>query len=182
MTWLIIAIILAAAFGPITKMMPSKKERRLSALRLKARTCGLVVEIRRLAAVNPEAHQRVSAGGKLRDASFDCAAYGLHFSGDSGGVERWQILRDVQQSRNSPTPGWTWQLRSETKTGFWQAMQVVLATLPEDCLAVEFDDSIVRCYWLEQIENDHDVGKKIEIIRCALHKIVEILLGRGEQS
>jgi hypothetical protein len=74
MTWLIIGLILLAAFGPVLWLVPSRKDRHLSALREQARLEGLVVELRRLPKLQPSAHERVTAGGRVKKPVQECAA------------------------------------------------------------------------------------------------------------
>ena len=47
MTWLLIILVLVVAFGPVLWLVPSKRDKRLAALRSRARSAGLIVEMRR---------------------------------------------------------------------------------------------------------------------------------------
>ena len=53
MTWLLIILVLVVAFGPVLWLVPSKRDKRLSALRSRARSEGLIVEMRRIPKPNP---------------------------------------------------------------------------------------------------------------------------------
>ena len=77
MTWIVIALVLLMAFGPVLWLVPSKRDRRLARLRTEARQEGLSVEIRQIPKTNPSAAERVSAGGEIRDPVRTCAAYVL---------------------------------------------------------------------------------------------------------
>ena len=76
MTWLVIVVVLAAAFAPVAYMMPSKRERALADLRMVARREGLEVDVTYLPKLDAEPHERVSASGKAREARLDCVSYG----------------------------------------------------------------------------------------------------------
>ena len=53
MTWLLIILVLVVAFGPVLWLVPSKRDKRLSALRSRARAEGLIVEMRRIPKPDP---------------------------------------------------------------------------------------------------------------------------------
>ena len=176
--WFVIIIILAAAFGPISRMVPTPRERRLTALRLKARTSGLIVEIRRLAYANPKPEHRVSSGGKLRDASRDCAAYSLILENNPREIPGWLLLRfDGEQASVafSPVSGWKLDKYLTLPAVFWLEVEQILGTLPKDSLAVEVEAGKVTCYWLESGSID-DVDQDIETLLHCLQKLKSLIV------
>ena len=77
MVWIVIALVLIAAVGPVFYLLPTKASRRQAALRTAARQAGLVVEIASVPKPDAQAAELVSSGGEPRDAKIDCAAYRL---------------------------------------------------------------------------------------------------------
>ena len=178
MVWFVIIIILAAAFGPISKMIPTPRERRLSALRLKARTSGLVVEIRRLVYADPKPEHRVSSGGKLRDASRECVAYSLILGSAPREIPNWLLLRiegEPSSAAYSPVPGWKLDKYVSLSAEFWVDVEQVLDTLPQDSLALEVETGKVTCYWLETGSID-DVDIEIDRLVSSLRELERIVL------
>ncbi|MBV1906313.1 MAG: hypothetical protein KUG75_09575 [Pseudomonadales bacterium] len=177
MIWIVIIIVLAAAFGPISRMMPTPRERQLSALRLKARSCGLVVEIRRLVYADPKPEHRVSAGGKLRDKARDCAAYSLFMDSPDREIPAWQLLKTVEEDGyvdDSPIKGWKWQVRAKMPQTFWQAMKTHMASLPDDCLSLEVSAGKVTCYWQEKTTPEK-LDETVEAIALTLHSMAMLI-------
>jgi len=171
--WFVIVVILAAAFGPISRMIPTPRERRLTALRLRARTRGLVVEIRRLAYANPKPEHRVSSGGKLRDASRDCAAYSLILESIPQDMPSWLLLRFDGQpvsAEYSPVPGWKLDKHILLPAGFWAQVGRVLCDFPKDSLAVEVGAGKVSCYWAES-GSIEDVNANIDTLLQSLQEL-----------
>ena len=58
MVWIIIIVVLLVAFGPVLYLLPTKKDRRLAALRQQARLVGFVVELKPVRKLNPDARDR----------------------------------------------------------------------------------------------------------------------------
>lgn len=75
MVWIIVGVILIAAFGPIFYLRPSPRDKQIAKAREAARRAGLIVEMQRLDKLNATAPEKVSAGGKARDASYEVATY-----------------------------------------------------------------------------------------------------------
>ena len=151
MTWIIIGIVLVAAFGPVLWLMPSKKDRRLTAIRGCARQEGLLVELRRIPKVNPEAFERVSAGGRIKQPVVECAAYMLPLAQKLAHLPQWRLLRD--ETSESPRTGWTFDAESPSQTEYLAETLAIfdaaLCKLPADVLAVEVSFRTLAFYWLE---------------------------------
>ena len=153
MTWLIIGVILLAAFGPVLWLLPSPRDRHLSALRQQARKEGLVVELRRLPKLDAAPEERVSAGGKLREPLVECMAYSHVLGRRLQMLGAWRVLRYDQEPDEKIPQGWIIDpvmraARPEVdRVREW--LQPLLSALPEDVVALEFTGSAVGAYWLE---------------------------------
>lgn len=151
MVWVIIVLILIVAFGPILWLMPSRRERRLSALRQRAYRHGMRVDLRRLPGRDVAPEERVTAGGRALDTSREHAAYVMPLERRLRMLPGWRVLRGGQGT--SAVPGWTFEpgkrpdhprlgVMLDTLTPF-------LAGLPDDVAAVECDAHTLSAYWLE---------------------------------
>ena len=103
MVWIVIALVLIAAVGPVFYLMPTKASRRQAALRTAARQAGLVVEIASVPKPDAQAAELVSSGGEPRDAKIDCAAYRLPLARRLVQAPRWMLLRSA---RGEPVSRW----------------------------------------------------------------------------
>ncbi len=155
MTWLLIFLVLVVAFGPILWLVPSKRDKRLAALRSRARSEGLIVEMRRIPKPDPRPEERVSAGGKARDPVIECASYGLPLARGLKYLPAWRLVR--QRAEDGPDPFAEWQYDQRPKGDgreFLDAVlpraEVLLDSLPEDVAALEVSARMVLAYWLEK--------------------------------
>ena len=151
--WVIVALGLLVAFGPIFWLMPSRRDRQLARLRETARRAGLVVELVRVPALDAKPEERVSAGGVARDAQRPCAAYRLPVHGLDEAAPGWFLLRDATGA--DPLPGWTRHperpsrgLPSDTGA-YWTRVARAVAALETRCVALECTPAGVTWYWLE---------------------------------
>ena len=117
MSWMLIALLLLVAFGPVLWLVPSKRDRRLTALRARARAEGMLVEIRRLPKPDPTPQDRVSSGGKVRDPVIETASYGYPMKRKLTHLPTWRVVRRAveSQSAHDPLPGWSYRLASERR-------------------------------------------------------------------
>lgn len=166
MTWILIALVLVIAFGPVLWLVPSKKDRRLAALRARARQEGLVVDIRRLPKRDASAEERVSAGGRIREPVMECAAYGRMFSKKLRFLPGWRLLRRPAEGKPDPLPDWQYDLRPKGEgRAHLDAMLAraagCLAHLPDDVIGLEVDARSVQAYWLEKPGSTVDTVAKL---------------------
>lgn len=151
--WLIVALGLLVAFGPIVWLMPSKRDRQLAKLREAARRAGLVVELVRVPVLDARPEERVSAGGVARDAQRSCTAYRLPVHGVDDVAPGWFVLRDAAGA--DPLPGWTRHPERRPRGlpsdagPYWTRVGRAVATLEERCVALECTPASVTWYWLE---------------------------------
>ncbi|MDH3663079.1 MAG: hypothetical protein OEU92_24160 [Alphaproteobacteria bacterium] len=163
MTWIIITLILLAAFGPVLWLVPSKRDRQLSAVRDQARREGLVVELRKVPKLNPSADERVSAGGRVKEPVVDCTAY-IHTLGRRlSYLPSWRLLRgqDAHNSRGEdhrqPRPGWAFdpEFKPDLAAGrvafdaSLAGLEHLFQGMPADVVAVELGVRSLTVYWLE---------------------------------
>lgn len=167
MTWLIIIVVLAAAFAPVAYMMPSKRDRALSDLRMIARREGLEVDVTHLPKLNAEPHERVSASGKARDARLDCVSYGWRLPRRQMAPVRFRLLRD----ENSEFPlhsGSPWELdrafapatKPAPSTDYWRVLDEIEALLPADTLGLAVTDDFVLFYWKERLSREQQAEQQ----------------------
>lgn len=151
MVWFVILLILLVAFGPLMWLMPTRRERRLAALRQSAYGLGMRVELARLPRLDPTPQQRVSAGGRALDTSVPCTAY-LHPLPRR--LKRLPTLRLLRGEHGQPAvAGWSFERGAKpahpSLDAALDAVQPTLASLPEDVLALEWRTHDVAAYWLE---------------------------------
>lgn len=155
MTWIIIVVVLLVAFGPVFWLVPSRKDKRLAALRSRARADGLLVDIRRLPKLNPNPEDRVSAGGRVREPTVECAAYGRMFARKLRYLPGWRILRAPPEGEPDPFADWQYDQRP---TGEGRAylgamlplVRTALDRLSDDVIGFEVEPRGTFAYWLEK--------------------------------
>ncbi|MCZ6644547.1 MAG: hypothetical protein O7G86_02950 [Gammaproteobacteria bacterium] len=151
MAWIIIGLVLLVAFGPVFWLLPSKRDKRLSALRQAARLAGLTVELRHLPKLNPEPEERVSAGGKVREPVIDCAAYSWNMTRKLRVLPELRLLRGTLGT--TALPGWVFDPKRKPRRDHVDLLLETLAsfieTLPEDALGFEVSERQLVCYWQE---------------------------------
>ena len=158
MTWLIILVVLAAAFAPVAYMMPTKRERALTDLRMLARREGLEVDVTQLPKLAALPHERVSAGGKTRDPRIDCVSYGRRLNKAQIVPVRYRLLR-AAGTEYPIIPGSAWELDRHFKAAtrpvpapdYWQFLGEIEPLLPKDVLGLAVTDDFVLLYWLERL-------------------------------
>jgi hypothetical protein len=156
MTWIIIGLILLAAFGPVLWLVPSKRDRHLSALRDQARREGLVVELRRLPKLNPTADERVTAGGRVKQPAVECTAYMKTLRRRLGILPAWRLLRG--EASPQVRPGWQFdpEIKPDLRDGdeaFQAALQcldLLFDRVPGDVIGIELTSRALILYWLER--------------------------------
>jgi len=183
MTWLIIIAILAAAFAPIAYMMPSKRDKYLSNLRMIARREGLEVDVTRLPKLDAEPHERVSAGGVAREALAECVSYGIRLPKSDGPTLRYRLLH-TPDAQWPVLPDSAWQLddgftaagvdQPRVGDSYWDILAVLEPLLPQDRLGLAINGDFALFYWRERLaEEGIEPAEAIANIRRMLNKIVK---------
>ena len=153
LAWFIIGIVLVAAVGPIFWLLPSKRDRIQGRLRAAARHAGLTVEIAELPKVEARAEERVSAGGKPRDATIRCVAYRLALPRRLPDAPGWLLLRSSRESRF--VAGWTTLTPPHrlpaAQAPYWRDVAAIINALPGGCAAVEAGIRHISWYGRERL-------------------------------
>ena len=93
MTWLVVALALVLAIGPVLYLLPSKSDQYLSTLRLQARKIGLNIQMGQVPKLDPSAEDRVTAGAQVKVAESPCAGYQLPFGRRCEGLSELRLIR-----------------------------------------------------------------------------------------
>ncbi len=185
MSWLVIIIVLAAAFGPIAYLLPSKSDRALAELRRLARAKGLEVAVTRVPKLAAAAHERVSAGGVPRQPTLDCVSYALRLPATPDKPCQWRVLR-TRETSYEIAPGWeldrTFSRDSTPLPGaYWQILHEITPRLPADAVALAVTESASLCYWLESVKAV-DAASQVAALRTELVKLNEHHLAWDAQN
>jgi hypothetical protein len=173
-TWLIVGLLLIAAFGPILWLLPTRTDRRLARMRARARTLGLQVQMVPIPKRNAAPNEVVTSGGKRKSATLLCAAYRRALPRTSSYLPLWKVDRDARGG-DGPLPGWVWDVRpAGAEAAALAVVWPLLAALPEDVLAVEATRHDVACYWSERA-TDPDAEKAVDSLAFSLQPIVDLL-------
>ena len=179
MTWIIIVLVLAMIIGPVMYLVPSAKDKRLTALRAAARKVGLTVQITSVAKLDPADQERVSAGGRTRQPRVACTAYQLPITRRLADFKAVMLLKIPAQ----PTVAIAeviagWALDADTPRRVWDAYNAdgkgaaalfrAVNRLPDDALAVALDKRFVACYWLENAGPDEQIVESIDAVLAEL--------------
>ena len=175
MVWIVIAVVLIAAVGPIFWLLPSKANRRLAELRTAARQTGLVVEIATVPKLDATPEERVSAGGVARDATVDCAVYRLPLTRRLTHAPRWMLLKSASEHRD--LDGWTTLVPPvavpSERAVYWREIETIVNAFPGGCIAVEAQAQIVGWYGRERIEGA-SVEETVDAIRDGLRALAAL--------
>jgi len=178
-TWILIVVVLVIAFGPVLWLVPSRRDRRLTALRARARSEGLLVDIRRLPKRDASPEERVSAGGAVRAPVVECAAYGRMFRKKLRYLPGWRLLRGAADGAPDPFPDWQYDQRpkGEGRAHLEPMLTLVrsaLDRLPEDVIGFEVDGKSTFAYWREQPGSTVETVAKLASV---LGELEEELIG-----
>ena len=173
MAWIVIFLVFAVAFGPLLYLLPTRKDRRLAAMRGEARRQGLTVELKPVRKLEATADERVSAGGRTRSPTHKSIAYGLPLHPALKHVGPWRLLRSVSDrwvfDDEFPVPG---------DAGLLPALLPYFSKLPPDTVAVECVRREISCYWLERFPAD---GEAVKSLKKTLAALGEYLLAKDAE-
>ena len=176
MVWIVVAVVVVAALGPLFWLLPSRRERRISAFRVAARRVGLAVEIASIEKLDASAEERVSAAGVPRQARLSCVAYRLPLPQPLFDAPRWQLLKSARDNHRC-LPGWTVARESfevPVQGDYWQRVRAIVDALPGGCVGVEATPGAIVWYGLERLAGDgsdgnaDSVGAAVAAIRDGL--------------
>ena len=148
LAWIVVALVLALAIGPLLWLLPSKRDKRIGELRAAARRAGLVVETTAVPKIDAAAEEQVSSGGAPRAARLDCAAYRLLLPKPLLGAPSWRLLKAERENRY--LAGWT-TLRPPRNVptpseDYWRRIGDLVDGLPGGCVGVDAGEGAVA--WL----------------------------------
>ena len=168
MVWIVILLALGVVVGPVLYLVPTRRDRRLAAIRLAARRSGLVVELQCVPNLDAPAAERVSAAGAPLAPVHASVSYAMPLRARLEHVGRWRLLRSERTG---------WQFDAERKTPahpeLLRRLRALLATLPEDAVALELDGGRLACFWLERFPAGVDT---VLTLRASLAAIEEELI------
>ena len=170
MVWIIVGFALALVIGPVLYFLPTRKERRIAAIRLEARRQGLVVELKPVRKLDADADERVTAGGERRCPVHDSVAYILPLRQTFERMPPWRLLKSERSG---------WVLDDERgvppESDLAARLPSLMRGLPGDTVAVEFGGGTLACYWLERHPADSDTVRALKTALVALaEKLAEI--------
>ncbi len=173
MAWIVVALALILAFGPMLYLLPTRKDRRLAAMRMTARRLGLVVELKPVRKLDAAADERVSAGGIARSPVHQSVAYRLPLRKALSHIGPWRLLR-------SQRGGWQFDVEFPVpgEADFLKALPPLEGLLPDDVVAVECVGRDLSCYWLEQFPAD---GETVGALGATLSALAEQLIAKDEE-
>ncbi len=139
MVWLVIALIVALAIGPILWLRPKPRERAIAALRTAARAVGLTVSVAHVPHLTASAEERVSSGGRDRQPTLECGSYRLLAPGQLEDAPQWTLYRSQHENRH--LTGWTTlappRCLPPQPEEYWRRVAAIIDGLPGGCIAVE---------------------------------------------
>lgn len=175
MVWIVIALVLIVAIGPVLMLKPSRASRRQAALRTAARRAGLVVEVADVPKIDADPAERVSAGGVPREARIDCVVYRLPFPARLANAPRWMLLKSAQENRF--LDGWATLTPPEgipfEGTTYWRQIKTIVDAMPGGCVAVEAGARMVAWYGRERI-GEYEPDELVEAIRAGLVDLADM--------
>jgi hypothetical protein len=157
MTWLLIVLILALIIGPILVLIPSPRQKELTAFRKEAKSRGISVELCTIEDPDPDPDPGtyLSATGKPLDREIKCISYRVSrkrpFHWRRLPRIHWQVIQTKDANLEELPAGWKWHdSTADVAEAIKQALMIELERLPEDVIAVDENNYIVSVYWHEK--------------------------------
>ncbi len=155
MVWIIVGVILIAAFGPIFYLRPSPRDKQVANARDAARRAGLIVEMGRLEKLNASAPEKVSAGGKARDASYEVATYRRRLPRTKIDPPVWKMIYAPDEKRLVGDRVPTYRMQNVPKnvpehaTDYWRQIADLATSAPAGTRGMEAHVEAVRWIGVE---------------------------------
>jgi hypothetical protein len=173
LSWLIVVLVLLVAFGPVLWLMPSRRDRVLARMRMRARTHGVRVELVQIDDPDPAPEARVTAGGKRREPKLPGTAYRLPLARAASLAPVWSIVRATREAGPKELPGWQWRSAPAGDASYWQDVARVLSRAPADVFSCEAAPESVSFVWHEKI-GDSAPEDAVDGLVAILAKLAEI--------
>ena len=177
--YVLIALVLLAGFGGIAYALPSKLEKRRSAVRVQARSQGLLVDSVSLPKYDAEPEEIVSAGGKTRNPRKLLVAYQLAYKHLPIGLPIYELHRDAKS--DYPIAGFrvlAKDLKQLPASYYWRDLAVLLVESPSTLFAVRCTQT--QCGWVG-IENTEWVLNDGEELLNRMKDFVDSLVNLNEK-
>ena len=195
--WLIVFAALAVALGPVFVLLPSKKERRLAALRAEARRLGLSVELQPVPKLGADLEERVTAGGRTRAPMHRSVRYALPLALESRhrpaketdaapAASTAQAEEPVTAPASAPTAaaadnwrllrgpaGWVADAKAPPAEGLTAHLLPLLDQLPDDAVALDRQGRSLGCCWLETFPAQADSVANLKAALTEIAKVAE---------
>ena len=202
MSWIIIIGVFILAAGPLFYLMPTAKDKRLTALRMNARQLGFTIQLDSLLKLDPTADERVTAGGQARSKTTECMRYQLAMGQTlvyippitlqrlpatssvpiTTVVQGWglpaEAANNSRQAESHAKSVEAWQQQGQ----LLEAMRSLLLELPEDVLGLAIDRRCIGVFWLERSGRNNTSEavpetfiEPLHIIHTTLQEVIEII-------
>ena len=139
MKYLIIAMVIAALISPLMALKPSRRQKKLVALRDAARQCGLQVQVCADAIYDEDGNNPTSTRYYVPWLAKD-------LEGDV--LKPWLLVRSSPRGRPSVWSGWCWH-RHEASPRHQAALANIVFELPKTVNGVSADSKGIGVYWQE---------------------------------
>jgi hypothetical protein len=169
MEWFVIFLALGVAIGPMLYLMPTDRDRHVTALRAQAKKMGYTVQLDKVLKLDPDYQERVTAGGGVRHPAVSCARYQLPLGVTLNQLAPLTLMRiparpTLPIERLSDNWGVLLHEPAQQKGLVqWRYLPtaiaettVVLQQLPDDVLGVHFDKRFVAAFWMEKSPTTQD--------------------------
>ena len=197
MSWIIIIGVFILAAGPLFYLMPTAKDKRLTALRSDARKLGFTIQLDGLFKLDPTPDERVTAGGQTRNTKTQCMRYQLALGQSLNHLSAITLQRIPAHPTVPVTviiDGWglpadeasLTKMRDQTLAA-WQRQSQLLASLhgallqmPVDVLGISIDGRSLGAFWREQRTDPSDsitttAAEPLNVIHTAMIEIIDLL-------
>ena len=176
MEWVVIIGVLLVAIGPMLYVIPSKRDKQLVALRTRVRTSGLTVDVSHIPNLNATGRDKVSAGGKKREARIKCTTYTLVLPKQIPEAPVWHLARS--QTDNLLIAGWgrigvVHHVPTSSDNKYWNTIRTIIEAFPGACIAVRTTPYEVSWQGLERL-GEQSMDQVVADIKAGLDKIAEL--------
>ena len=192
MTWLIIALVVIVAVGPVMYLLPSKRDKRLAGLREEARKTGLNIRITHVPKLDPSGTERVNASGQRLEPKTSCVAYGRAVRVNLMPFRDLLLLKLPAQPTvpySLAIDGWALGLGVDGASSaeldlvanhrLLQGLAPLLAKFPEDTLGVEITNRHIACLWRERAEPDSGVVADLSAVCQDIEQLLKAHVQRA---
>ena len=184
LTWLLISVLLLAAFGGVAFILPSKLQRSVAKTRQSARQFGFSISSEVLLDLDAAPEDKVTSGGKVINKTRICVIYELPFENPLATEIRWQLVR----YKKSDVPLNGWMLKDSVHEGvdlidseYWVLINDLIQHIPPKCWSLKVDKHSVA--WIGSEANDLVMSEKfLPELKHKLTDFQTICLAKSRQT